>query len=229
MNKAINILLFGSLGVFCFMVMVTVFDLSISSLHLRGMPYRREIFTTFAGLVLLIGLLRIKRRWQGMRDMKNYAEFDVSWPVAKGHLNHGITITSVEIFFMLAGISFCFLVMPLEPTYVLPMIIVLALLCLESFYFILQLFKGGKAFRVGINNNVVALFDREMQLFYYDGLEKVELHQDDLINFSYREDLNLPFQTASLRGEDREAFKDALIKQLSEHQIFVDSTLRNWK
>ncbi|MBK7130855.1 MAG: hypothetical protein IPH66_16050 [Crocinitomicaceae bacterium] len=99
MNKAINILLFSTLAVFCLMVLISVFDLSISNLHLRGMPYQQQIFAGFSLLVFLIGLLRVKRRWQGIRDMKKFTQFTHSWTVSKSHLKHGITITAIEVFF----------------------------------------------------------------------------------------------------------------------------------
>lgn len=229
MNKAINILLFSTLAVFCLMVLISVFDLSISNLHLRGMPYQQQIFAGFSLLVFLIGLLRVKRRWQGIRDMKKFTQFTHSWTVSKSHLKHGITITAIEVFFMMAAFIFCLVVIPVEPMYVIPMLVVLGLLSLESLYFIFILSKGGTAFRIGINSQVVAVYDREMHLYYYTGLEKVELHQSDMINFGYREDLNLPFETSVLDSKDKEAFRQALIDKLTENKVYVDSTLRNWK
>lgn len=229
MNKAINILLFSTLAIFCLMVLMSVFDLSISNLHLRGMPYKQQIFTSFALLVFLLGLLRIKRRWQGIRDMKNFTQFTASWTVSKSHLKHGMTITAIEVFFMMAALIFCLSVIPVEPMFVIPMLVVLVLLSLESLYFIVILSKGGPAFRIGINNQVVAVFDREMHLYYYTGLEKVELHQSDMINFGYREDLNLPFETSVLDLKDKESFRQVLIDKLTENKVYVDSSLRNWK
>jgi hypothetical protein len=229
MNRVINIFTFLTLGIFCLMVMIVVYDLSMSNLHLKGMPYQREIFTGMAMLVLILGLIRMQRRWQGMRDMKRYSSFKFTAPVAKKHRMMGVIVTLIEVVFFTGGILVCSLFLDLEPTFVMPMILVLALLIFESLIFTFRLLKAGKSFVLGLNDDVIAYFDREMHLFYYTGLQKVELYQKDLINLGYRDDLNLSIETGVLSGSDRKTFRDTLIETLESKNVFVDDSLRNWQ
>jgi hypothetical protein len=229
MNRVINIFTFLVLIVFSLMVMIVVFDLSMSNLHLKGMPYKREIFTGMALLVFLLGLIRMQRRWQGMRDMKRYSSFKLVVPVDKKHRMLGFIVTLIEVFFFSAAILVCCLFITLEPLYVYPMILVLSILIAESLVFAFRQYKGGKAFVVGFDDNVMAYFDREMHLFYYTGLERVELYQKDLINLGYREELNLGFETTVISDTDRKAFRDAFVQTLETKNVHVDDSLRNWE
>lgn len=229
MNRVVNIFTFLILGVFCFMLMVVVYDLSVSNLHLKGMPYRQEIFTGFAVLVFLLGMIRVQRRWQGMKDMRNYSSFVFVAEIAKKHRMRGVALTLLECAFLLGALLFCFLFISLEPNFVIPMITVLSLLILESLIFAMRLRKGGKAFRIGLNDQVLACFDREMHLYYYTGLQRVELHQSDLINFGYRENLNLSLETSFLEKADRDNFRSALVSMMEQKNIYVNDSLRAWK
>lgn len=229
MNRVINLFTFIALAVFCFLILVLVYDLSISNLHLKGMPYQLQVFTGLAIVVLLLGLVRFQRRWQGMRDMKKYRNFAYATYVAKGHRQQAIIVTSLEILFFLAVLLFCRLFIELTPQFVFPMMAALAFISLESFVFITRLIYGGESFRVGVNSEVLACFDREMHLYYYTGLLRVELHQKDLINFSYREGLNLSFATNTIDPKDRIAFRNALIKVLESKNIYIDDSLRTWE
>lgn len=229
MNRVVNIFTFVLLGLFCLTMMVVVLDLSISSWNLKGMPYQREIFTGIALLVFLLGLIRIQRRWQGMRDMKRYKSFVFKAPLAKKHRNMGVLLTTLEAVFYLAGIGVCTIFLDLEPTYVYPMMLVLAILSLESIVFIFTQLKAGSAFMIGFDDNVIAYFDREIHLFYYSGLQRVELYQKDLINLGYRDELNLGFETTVLEDNDRKAFRDSLIQKLESKDIYVEDSLRNWQ
>lgn len=229
MNRVVNIFSFFLLGVFCLTMMVVVLDLSISTWNLKGMPYQREVFTGIALLLFLLGLIRIQRRWQGMRDMKRYKSFVFKAPLAKKHRNMGVLLTTLEAVFYLAGIGVCAIFLRLEPTYVYPMILVLAILSLESILFIFVQLKAGPAFMIGFDDHVIAYFDREIHLFYYSGLQRVELYQKDLINLGYRDELNLGLETTALEEVDRKAFRDAFIQTLESKNIYVEDSLRNWQ
>lgn len=115
MNRIVNIATFIILAAYCFMVIVVVYDLSISNLHLKGMPYKSEIFTGMSLLVLLLALLRAKRRWQGIKDMSRYSRFIFSAPISKKLRTHRAVVTSIEILSWLAVIYVCTLVTQLEP------------------------------------------------------------------------------------------------------------------
>lgn len=229
MNRVINFLSFFFLAIYCAMVLIVVSDLSISNFHLKGMPYKELIFSQFALLVLLFGLIRLKRRWQGMSDMRKFKNFIFVAEIAPTHRRQGALVTAMEMLFFVAVILFCLLFIELNPEYVLPMIGVISFIIIESLLFFIRIYRGGDSFRVGINKDVVAYFDREMHLYYFTGLRKVELYQSDLITFSYRDELNMSFPTNSIPKDKRIEFRNSLIEILEEKNVYIDDSLRNWQ
>jgi len=229
MNRIITIFSLFFLLVFCAMVMIVVYDLSISNLHLRAMPYKETIFTLFALCVLLLALIRIRRRWQGMRDMRRYKNFTFSTEIAKNHLLQSVIITSLEMLFFTATLLFCFSFQSSHPEYVFPMITSIIIILVESLIFVIRLLRGGISFRIGFNDELLAYFDREMYLYYYTGLQKVELHQRDLITFAYRDGLSLSFPTHAIPEKKQKEFRDQLILVLEKQGVFVDDSFRFWK
>lgn len=233
MNKVINVFSGIVLVIFTIFGMLIAFDLSFSSASLKGMPYTFEICAGFAVIVFLLGFLRIKRKWQGAADMKNFKGFHFVRQVAKSALNHSLVYAFAEAVFVLLAILVFSIMGKLEPNMMLPMIFVMALIFIEGVVFIIRIMRGGPAFRLGINKKAVAFFNREMQLFYYTGLKRIELHQD-MINFQYKDDLNLLLPLQVIKTKDRTAFRDALIATLAEHtantkgkNIYIDDAFRN--
>ncbi|NOQ75538.1 MAG: hypothetical protein GQ574_26245 [Crocinitomix sp.] len=235
MNKVINVFSGIVLAIFTIFAMLIVFDLSFSSASLKGMPYTFEICLTFAVIIFLLGFLRIKRKWQGAADMKQFKGFHFVRQVSKPGLNHSLIYAYAESVFIVVAIIIFSIMADLEPKLMLPMLIVLAFLLIEEIIFIARLMRGTRslAFRLGINPKAVAFFNREMHIFYYTGLRRIELHQD-MINFQYKDDLNLMLPLQILNAEDRVAFRDALITTLEEHtannkgkNIYIDDAFRN--
>jgi hypothetical protein len=229
MNRVVNSFTFLALGIYCFLVFVIVSDLSFSTWNLKGLPYKFEIITTLTLIVLMLGLIRTHRRWQGTRDMKRYSNFIYVTGVDRSQLQQGILVTSLEVLFFIAVILFCTMYLELSPEFVLPMIGVLAFISLESLVFIVRLAIGGTAFRAGFNEDVIAYFDREMHLFYYTGLQRVELNQKDLINFQYRDGLHITFATDAIPKAERKVFRDALVSMLETKNVYIDDSFRNWQ
>ncbi|UKN00668.1 hypothetical protein K6119_13105 [Paracrocinitomix mangrovi] len=229
MNKAINVFSVIILAVFTLMSMVIIFDLAISNFHLKAMPYKRETLAALALLLFFVGLIRVKRRWQGISDMKKFSQFDFVSEISESRMKRGIMFTSLEILFMI-GFTLLFLRLYfIEPDLMLVILIVIPLLLLESVVYLFKMMKGGDAFRVGINSKVIAFFDREMNMYFYEGLRRVELHQKDLFSLTYKDDMVLFFPATVLKQADRIAFRDALINQLEAKNIYFDDALRNWK
>jgi hypothetical protein len=229
MNRVVNIFIMIVLTAFTFITLVIIFDLAISNIHLKAMPYKYEVLTGLSVLVFLLGILRMKARWQGIKDMRSFSQFDYVSNVSKAFLNRSRTYTLLEILFMSGALILFLRFAQLDFNLMISMIIVLAFLILEGLIFLVLLSKKGKGFRVGINNQVIAYFAREMKLFYYEGLQRVELHQSDLISFKYRDDLVLFMPTSVLDKEDIPKFKAALIEQLDNKNIYFDDRFRNWE
>lgn len=233
MNKVINVFSGIVLVIFSIFGMLIVFDLSFSSASLKGMPYTFEICLGFAAIIFLLGVLRIKRKWTGAADMKRFKGFHFVRQVAKARLNLSLVYAYAEGVFILIAIGVYSIMADLEPMLMLPMIIVLSFIFLEGFIFIIRIMRGGPSFRLGINEKAVAYFNREVHLYYFTGLKRIELHQD-MINFQYKDDLNLLFPLQVIKTEDRTDFRDALINTLEKHaannkgkNIYIDDAFRN--
>ena len=123
MNRVVNIFTFIALIIFFLMVMTVVFDLSVSQFHLKGMKFKQEVFTGIAILVFLLGLIRVQRRYQGIKDMNRYSKFHFSVPVSAKHRNYGFVICLIEGVFLIAGAGACLLFINLEPAYVIPILV----------------------------------------------------------------------------------------------------------
>ena len=229
MNKVVNIFSFFLLAVFILMAMVVIMDLSISNLHLRAMPYKFEIFTAMAFLIFFVGVIRIRRHWQGIKDMKSFKQFNFSGKVAKTRMNRGAIHSGLEVAFMFATVYLFFRLSQIEFDYVITIIAVMSVLAVESLIFFILILKGGDYFKVGVNDNVIAYFDREMKLFYYEGLRRVELYQSDLITLTYKDNMTLFIPTSVISKEDIVPFRDEIIKQLDEKNIYFDDAFRNWE
>ena len=209
--------------------MTIIFDLSISNVHLKEMPYKVEILSALAVLFFLIGLIRVGRRWQGIKDMSKFSQFDFDSKVSKQFLNKALMFTGIEIAFMLAAMYLFLQLYFIDQQLMIVMLCVMIVLIIESVVFLFQIVKAGAAFRIGVNSRVIAYYGREMHLFFYAGLRRVELHQKDLFSLKYKDDMVLFFPASVLREEDRVPFRDALLKQLEEKNIYFDDALRNWK
>jgi hypothetical protein len=94
MNKVVNIFSLAILAVFSLMVMAVVYDLSLASgMSLRGLPYKIELFTGFALLILLLGAIRIRRKWQGNNDMRKFSRFVFERKLSRSSLNLSVVHT----------------------------------------------------------------------------------------------------------------------------------------
>ena len=229
MNKGINIVLFVVIGVFCLLSITVVFDLSMSNIHLRGLKYKEIIFPSFAAAVMLIGALRMKNRWLGWNDMRKFKSFEFESNVSKTFKTRALTFTFIEAIFLSGAIMLFSKMAKLDASVVTPMMIVLCILVLESLIYMIRINAGGKGFRVGLSNKVIAYFGRESKLIFFEGLQRVTLHQSDLISFKYRDDLVIFMPTNVLEDEDKIKFREALIKVLEEKNIYFDDRFRNWK
>ncbi|MBN4070998.1 hypothetical protein JYT72_00680 [Crocinitomix catalasitica] len=230
MNRAINIFSFIVSLVYMALAGAIVYDLSFSSMWtLKAMSYKEEILGGLAVVILLLGLIRVKRRWQGIKDMKNFSKFSFDCLISKESMKDSIVFTSIELVFTLAFMAFTLKMSELQPEYTIPMIAVLGILASEAIFFLIRLLSGGSAFKLGVNKEVVAYFNREMHLYYYTGLKRIELKQKDLINFQYKEDLNIYLPTAVIQKKDRVQFRDALIETLADKNVYIDDAFRAWE
>lgn len=235
MNKVVNIFSGLVLVLYLAFIMMLIYDLSFSSFSLKGLPYQTEICSLIALIVLLLGVLRIKRKWQGAKDMTRFKNFIFVRYISGSSLKLALLYTVAETIFMALTILILLRMSTLALPLVLPMMVTLLFLFVESTYFAIKIYRGGDAFRVGINKKAVAYFNREMHILYFVGLKKIELHQD-MVNFQYKEDLNIFLPLEILDPKDRVPFRDALIETIENHTaqtngkiIYIDDAFRSLK
>lgn len=229
MNRSVNIISFFIFVVYALMITIVTYDLSVSDFSLRAMPYKFEIFTGFALLIMLFGAVRIVRRWQGVRDIKKFGSFIYETITSPQALQYARLLTAIEIIFASAALLYCTQLINLNAEQVIPMIIVLAVLLVEMIFFLGFIKASTGAFKLGVGEEVLACFNREMHLYFYSGLKRVDLHSKEIISFTYRDGLNLTLPTNQIPPDQREAFCNALIQVLEPKNVYIDDALRNWK
>ena len=229
MNKSINIFSAIVVVIYCFIAMSIIYDLSFSSYSFKAMPYQKEVCSALTFILLILGVLRAKRRWQGLKDIVKFKQFKFVIPVAKSRMNLGRIFTMVEIVFMGGFIYVLYNLSQLNAELTIPMIVVVSILMAESIFFLARMIKAGNGFNIGVDKKLVAYFDREIYIFYFSGLRRVELHQD-LINFQYKGELNLFLPLDAIEKQDLIPFRDNLIKSIesnSDKNIYIDSDFRS--
>lgn len=232
MNKVVNVFSGIILALYCAFVMAVIYDFSFSSFSVKYVPYKEQICGGLALLILLLGVLRIKRKWQGAADMKNFKRFHFDRPISKSAKNLALLYAIGEGVFMLILMAFLANLMRTSSVYVLPMLLIILALFVEAIIFTFKIYGGGESFRIGIDKKAVAYFNREMHILYFTGLRRIEMHQD-MINFQYKEDLNLLLPIELIDKKDRLAFREALIKTIETHVntnngkiIYIDDAFR---
>lgn len=228
MNKTVNILLLLLLVGFTAVAMGVVFDLSISTMSWRNIPYLAGLFTIVPLLILAVGSIRASNRWKGWRDMERYRDFEQTFAVSALFMKRSITFTLIEMFFAIAALTVFARLAQWEAQRMVPALSVTALLLVELSIFLLRLYRGGRGFRVGVNQEIIVYFDREVHAFFYEGLQRVELYSSGVIRFQYRDDLVRLFPVELIEKEDRIAFRNALVAVFEKKNVFVGERLRRW-
>lgn len=230
MNKVVNIFLMFLLAVYCFFVIGSIYDLNFSVYHIREIPFIVPIAFILAVAILLFGILRLKRQFVGIKDVNNFKGFVFTAQLSNKRLSLSRLFYLAEIVFYSFFIWLIYLafyerdISDFDNTIyvVLGSLFVFILL---SLYFILMSFSQKNKFIIGVNKNLVSYFDREIHVYYFDGLQRVDVYQNRL-HFKYKKDLNMFMELDIISEEDLSSFKSALIEALNAKQVFVSETLR---
>ncbi len=226
MNKVVNIFTLGLLIITSFFIFGSIYDLSISVYQVRNIPFIPEIVYGLSGLVLLLGLIRIRRRWEGVLDMKKFEDFEYSTQISKKSIQYSIIFFLAEIVFLGFFAYFFYNSHYLdEDNMILPIVLILVFLIIELFFFFIINLLVKNAGKVGLNKNLLAYFDREMHIFYFDGLQRVESMQG-MLNFKYKKDLNLILPLNIIPENELQHFKEKLIEIMEEKSVYVDENVR---
>ena len=227
MNKIINIISLFAVTVYTIIVFGNIYDFSFSTFHFRGLGLKDEILAAIAVLVALLGMIRILRRWQGVKDMKNFKSFTFKTKLSKEMFSEAILHSSLEILFIIGFIVLLGFFTSIEFYNGIHMLVVMLIILVDALLFFFRRLRNDDVFSIGINKDIVAYFNREMKIYYFTGLQRIEIHHG-LIHLQYKKDLNLFIPTSAIPKAERENFRDQLIATLENRNIFIDEEFRKW-
>ena len=101
MNKVVNLLTLIVLFVWSFFALGSINDLNFSVYSIRSIPFLNEISYALTAVVFLLGLIRIKRRWEAIKDIKAFSKFIYTTRLSKKSVNLSMS--------MLVWFSFIFM------------------------------------------------------------------------------------------------------------------------
>ncbi|MFD1551511.1 hypothetical protein DNU06_03595 [Putridiphycobacter roseus] len=228
MNKIINIFSLILFIIFAFFAIGSIYDLGFSVYEVNDIPNIQAIVYGISALFLLLGLIRIKRRLDGKKDIRNFKQFVFAVPIAKNQINLSTLLISIELLF---GFFFLFILLLIrnldDALLTLPLLIIVSVLLLESLVYLIIFRSKRKAFKIGVSPKFVAYFDREMHLYYYKGLKRVEVYQN-MLNFRYKKDLNLFLNLDVIPEEQKENFFNNLNAVLDTEVVFIDDSYHQY-
>lgn len=225
MNKVINSFSLIVMLAWCFFALGSINDLNFSVYSIRSIPFITEIVYALTAVILLMGMLRIKRRWEGLKDIKKFKKFIYTSRLSKKSIGLSTVFMLIEIIFMVF-----FILLSLDAylmdkgTLLLPMFAVLTFLSVESIVFLIKV-RTNPDIKIGVNKNLVAYFDREMHIYYFDGLQQLSVYQNRL-HFKYKTDLNMFMELDIIPKDELANFKSAMLSVLQDKDVFFDESFR---
>ena len=228
MNKIVNIFSLILLITFTFFTVGSLYDLGFSVYKVNDIPYVKAIVSGLSFLVLILGIIRIKRRWEGKKDISKFSKFTFHTAISRRQKKQASLFIAIEVIFACFFVIIFTTIMSMdEHYYVLPMLIIVLFLAIENLIYLILFLKDNKTFQIGISDQLIAYFDREMHLYYYDGLQRIEIYQD-MINFKYKKDLNLFLNLQIVPEKELYPFLDKLKTTLESKHIFFDDSFHQY-
>ena len=225
MNKVVNSMSLVFLILYAFFAFGSINDLNFSVYQLKELPFLTPIIYGLNVIIFLLGVLRIKRRWTGLSDIKSFTKFTYSTKLSKKAITLATVFFIAEVVFM---VFFLFLAVDSQKldkgTILLPMFGVLIFFVLESLVFMVKLHTS-KNIKIGVTSNLIAYFDREINIYYFGGLQQVAVYQNRL-HLKYRDELHMFMELDVLPENELLNFKNAVYAVLKDKDIFFDESFR---
>jgi len=210
---------------YSFFAFGSINDLNFSVYQLKEFPFLTEIIYGLTVVIFLLGALRIKRRWTGLSDIKSFTKFTYSTRLSKKSIVLSTVFFTAEVIFM---IFFLFLATDSQKldngTILLPMFGILIFFVLETLVFVVKLHTS-KNIKIGVTSNLIAYFDREINIYYFGGLQQVAVYQNRL-HLKYRDELHMFMELDIIPEDELLNFKEAVYGALKEKDIFFDESFR---
>jgi len=210
---------------YAFFAFGSINDLNFSVYQLKEMPFLTPIIYGLALIIFLLGVIRIKRRWTGLNDIKSFTKFIYTTKLSKKAIVLATVFFVAEIVFML---FFLFLATDSQKldngTILLPIFITLILFVIETIIFMVKLHTS-ENIKVGVTSNLIAYFDREINIYHFGGLQQIAVYQNRL-HFKYRDELHMFMELDIIPDSELLNFKNAVYSVLKEKDIFFDESFR---
>jgi len=101
---------------------------------------------------------------------------------------------------------------------------ILIFFVLETIIFMVKL-NTSENIKIGVTSNLIAYFDREINIYYFGGLQQVAVYQNRL-HLKYRDELHMFVELDIIPEGELLNFKNAVYNVLKEKDIFFDESFR---
>lgn len=183
-------------------------DFTILGFTIEGeeFAYGEIVFAASAGLLLILGGLKAVRKWMGLRLIAQKDKFSFITPISDKRKKRVALYSGLEVVFLI----FWSIVFYLMANAAWPLVVALLFLALEH---TLNVFIGLKLnkYGIGITNKALLRVDREVDVLYFSGLQKISFQQQNIF-FEYINDLAL-FIPLDAIPEDKKTEFDLILKE----------------
>lgn len=210
---------------YAFFAFGSINDLNFSVYQLKEFPFLTQIIYGLALVIFLLGVLRIKRRWTGLSDIKSFTKFTYSTKLSKKAIILATVFFIAEIIFM---VFFLFLAVDSQKldngVILIPIFVTLALFVIETLIFMVKLHTS-QNIKIGVTTNLIAYFDREINIYYFGGLQQISVYQNRL-HLKYRDELHMFMELDIIPEGELLNFKNAVAAVLKDKDVFFDESFR---
>jgi hypothetical protein len=223
-NKFTNILLILIFFPTMFLVIVVGFDIPLDILKTTGanLPYKMELFYSFAGITFIVAARRSIRRWMGVKLVNQIDKFKWNRPIGNERMRQVNLYLMLEVF---VSVFISFAVFQLtELAWSISLVYII--FAIDHLMFSI-LGKTKKLFRVGVTSKAIVIADRDVKVLYFSGLRKISVQQQSVF-FDYLEDLQISFPANCIADEDKSSFKQTIEKFVNRDKVYFSNNFKEF-
>lgn len=218
MNKFFNIwILIFTIVIFPFALAVGLNeDFEFLGLKIQGeeFEYKNIVFTSLAAVLFLLAALKASKKWLGISVIRQVKKFKFTCGISKERKSRVLVYNYIEVVFLFLFTFFFWYIS--SDTWIIALVyFIIGVEHLMNTFVGLTQNKYG----IGLSSKALVRVDREVNVVYFKGLQKITKHQDTLY-FDYVNGLNL-YVPLNIIPLDKEAeFYAALRKQVDPDKIY---------
>ena len=191
-------------------------DFHIFGYKVQGIEFEYKFitFSIIASLLFLLGALKATKKWMGLNVTRQKHRFIYTAFISDERKLRVLLYNSIEIIFLAIFGGFFFYIS--DDTLYIGLIFFI--LTGEHFInTILGIHK--KYYRIGITKKAIIRVDREIDLIYFKGLQKITKHQQTLY-FDYPDNLVLHFPLNVIPDDQHKTFYATLKEQVDPNKVY---------